>query len=424
MDRLNVMHVAASDGAGGAARGAYRLHRALAERGLATGVASSMRVGQKLSDDATVVGGDTCVRGVVRRLTRRRLARFYARGFTTGSAAFHSIAWPSTGLGGELNRSAADILHLHWLGRDTLSVEEIGRLGRPIVWTQHDMWTFCGAEHYSDDRRYIDGYDAAARPSYEDGPDVNRRTWRRKQRAWRRPMHLVCPSRWLAECARQSALARDWPIAVIPNPLDLDTFRPVDQEMARALIGLPAGVPIVLFGAIGGGADRRKGLDLLTDALRRLRAEHGEGRLRELRVVVFGQSRPAEPLDVGFPVHYAGHLHDDLSLRLHYAAADVMVVPSRQENLPQSATEPMACGTPVVAFRIGGLPDIVDHGQTGYLAEPLDPASLATGIDWILSDSTRRQQLGAAGRARAERLWAPEVVARQYVDVYREVMRR
>jgi glycosyltransferase involved in cell wall biosynthesis len=391
--------------------------------GEALGVTSSMRVCRKTTDDVTVTGAETCVRGPVRRWARYRLARWYERGFTTGSSAFHSIAWPSTGLGRELDCSATDLLHLHWLGRNTLSVEEVGHLRKPVVWTLHDMWAFCGAEHYSEDERYVDGY-AAARPAYEAGPDVNARTWMRKRRAWRRAMRIVCPSRWLAECARRSLLLRDWPVAVIPNPLDLGTFHPMGQAEARARLGLPAGVPVVLFGALGGSTDRRKGADLLLEALGRLRRRADGDGLHGLRLVIFGQSEPATPPDLGFPLHYAGHLQDDISLRLHYAAADVMVVPSRQEAFGQTATESMACGTPVVAFRIGGLPDIVDHERTGFLAEPLDPASLADGIAWVLSDASRRRALGAAAREAAARRWAPEVVAKQYADVYQAAMRR
>jgi len=235
-------------------------------------------------------------------------------------------------------------------------------------------------------------------------------------------MHIVCPSHWLADCACRSTLMAHWPITVIPNPIDLAVWAPCDQAQARALLGLPADRPLVLFGAMGGSIDPRKGAELLLEALQRLRGQVAGTPLEQLELVLFGQSRPAQALDLGFPIHYSGQLHDDLSLRLLYAAADVFVIPSRQDNLPNTGLEAHACGTPVVAFATGGLVDIVDDCVTGALAEPFDPLSLAVAIRRVLEDPQRRRQLGAAARQRAERMWDPKRVAGLYAEVYRQAL--
>ena len=429
---MNILHVNASDISGGAARAAYRIHRSLVEHGTAHGITSQMRVISQLSDDPTVISGPPTGQSPIWRRLQPRLAHQARRGFRTGNPTLHSIAWPSTGLGAELqqcNRQGqADLVHLHWLDDGTLSIEEIGRLPMPRVWTLHDQWAFCGAEHYtspplpgetaSSDERFAAGYSTASRPAHEAGPDLNRRAWLRKRHAWRQPMHVVATTSWLADCARRSTLMGDWPISVIPYPIDLNVWAPCDQAQARALLGLPADRPLVLFGAMGGSVDPRKGADLLLEALQRLRSQVAGRPLEQLELLVFGQSRPAQPPDLGFPIHYNGHLHDDLSLRLLYAAADVMVVPSRQEAFGQTASEAHACGTPVVAFATGGLVDIVDHHTTGALAEPFDPLSLAAAIRWVLEDPHRRRQLGAAARQRAEQLWDPARVAGLYAEVY------
>ena len=176
---------------------------------------------------------------------------------------------------------------------------------------------------------------------------------------------------------------------------------------------------MVLFGALGGTSDKRKGADLLLHSLQLLKKRLRGSPLEDLELVVFGQSCPAKPLQLGFPIHFVGRQHDDISLRLLYAAADVFVISSRQDNLPNTGLEAHACGTPVVAFRTGGLVDIVDDRVTGALAEPFDPTSLVASIAWVLEDPQRRRQLGVDARLRAQRLWSPGRVAGLYAEVYR-----
>jgi glycosyltransferase involved in cell wall biosynthesis len=187
--------------------------------------------------------------------------------------------------------------------------------------------------------------------------------------------------------------------------------------LSREILGLPLDKKLVLFGAISPTADRRKGWDLLQLALQKLSQTADD-----IVGVIFGQSEPPDPPRLGLPLEWMGYLHDDITLSLLYSAVDVMVVPSRQDNLPQTSTEPQACGTPVVAFDVCGLPSAVEHKQTGYLAKPFDIDDLAHGISWVLSDQERSQKLSSQARERAVRLWSPEVVAKQYLEVYEEAI--
>ncbi len=433
---MKVTHVNASDIDGGAARAAYRIHQCLVHHGSVFGLDSRMRVIGKLTDDFTVVGGQPLTEGrLSRKLWRRlrpRLTPLARRGFKTKNPTLHSVAWLDTGLGKELTQSyrrgELDLLHLHWLGDNTLSIEEIGRLPMPVIWTLHDQWAFCGAEHYSGlpeadssaapDERFAQGYTPGNRPREEAGSDLNCQTWERKQRHWRRPLELICPSNWMAECARRSPLLGSWPITVIPYPIDLRLWAPVEKRLARSILQLPQERPLVLFGALRGTADPRKGAALLLEALRRLRSQVSGTRLEQLELVIFGQNRPEKQPDFGFPIHFTGRLHDDVSLRLLYAAADLFVIPSLQDNLPNTGLEAHACGTPVVAFRTGGLVDIVDDGITGVLAEAFIPDSLAHAVSTVLKDQNRCREMGAAARARAELLWGPERISALYASVY------
>ena len=212
---------------------------------------------------------------------------------------------------------------------------------------------------------------------------------------------------------------RDWPVSVVHNPIDIERWKPVDQRQARDLHGLPTDRPLLLFGAMGGGRDPRKGFDLLLSALSHLR---DESKVRGLELVVFGQTAPKSKRDLGFPVHYVGHLHDDISLKVLYSATDAMVISSRQDNLPNSGVEAQACGTPVVAFDVGGLSDIVEHEHTGYLATPFDTEDLAKGILEVLSQR-KFGCLGSLARDRAVERFSYPTVAEQYQQIYHSAIR-
>jgi len=421
------LHVGASDLRGGACRAAHRIHRSILDCGEEFGVDSRMRVIEKLSDDWSVKGGVPRISNPLYKLLQQRLAvrNRYGIKFETANSVTHSFGWPSTGLGQELNKHACDVIHLHWVGHmsghDTLSIKEIGNFCKPVVWTLHDQWAFCGAEHYVSpppqiDERFKVGYHNNNRPLGESGKDRNQKVWASKLQQWKRPITIVCPSRWMAECAMASRLMATWPVSVIPYPIDLLRWAPLDQALARRVLNLPTDKKIILLCADGGANDPRKGADLLAKALQSIHERNPE-LAASSEVLILGQE---ENRSFKSMIHtrFAGRLVSDLELRLHYAAADVAVIPSIQDNLPLVGIEAHACGTPAVGFRIGGLPDIIGHHTTGALAQPLDAESLANEVMWVLEDSARRKKLGINAREKAELLWSPTVISRQYCELY------
>ncbi len=314
-----------------------------------------------------------------------------------------------------INDSSKQIVNLHWIN-GLLSIKEIGSIKKPVVWTLHDMWAFCGSEHYTTASRWREGYNEGNRPAHEPSCDLNRRTWDQKRKHWSRPMHIVTPSHWLAQCVRQSALMRDWPVCVIPYPIDTEFWTPMPQSQARKLLGLPERVPIVLFGAFGAGRDPRKGFDHLQDALKNLRAD-----VPDLELAVFGQAEAHALTDLGLRTHYSGHLNDDTRLRAMYSAADVFVLPSRQDNLPNTGIEALACGTPVVAFNTGGMTDIVRHRKTGYLSNPFDTNDMAKGISWVLQNA-KTEGLRESSRTFAIQQFSCSSVAAKYESIYQALL--
>ncbi len=402
-----ILHLSTYDVHGGAARAAYAIHKALLE----SGVQSRMRVAQSAHSDPTITSNREYPFKLAKELDRRLWSLQDSQTDTWRSPArFGSIT------AREINASSADIVHLHWVTDGFMTVETIGAIRKPIVWSLCDAWAFSGAEHYATVQTEIraqQGYSAANRPPVDSGVDIDRWTWSRKKKLWKKPMHLVPASTWLTTATEQSALMGGWPTTRIPHIVNTDIFSPRDQGKARTLFGIPSDRAVLLFLASGGINDRRKGWDLLAKALLELDSSS------PLTIVNVGpQPTQSEKESIssqsGHRFIFFGEAHGDDQLADLYSSADVTVVPSREDNMPITAMESQSCGTPVVAFDIGGLPDIVTHKQNGYLAQAENFHDLAAGISWVLDINMRE-----AARHHALHTWSPAAVVPQLTAIYR-----
>jgi glycosyltransferase involved in cell wall biosynthesis len=346
------------------------------------------------------------------------LVKLFIKILKTENLTLHSPQIFSSRWVKKINNCDADIIHLHWTQNEMLSISDISSIKKPIIWTLYDMWAFCGAEHYTSEFRWKYGYQNRNRPAYESGFDLNLWTWKRKINNWKKPINIITPSHWLGNCIKESKLMNNWPIQVIPLPIDTDFWKPLKKNLAREALDLPKELPIVLFGAVGGGQDPRKGFDLLLDSLKFLSDNQYT---KNIQLVVFGQTKPKILPNLNFSIHYIGHLYDDITLRTLYSAADVMIVPSRLEAFGQTASEAQACGTPVVAFDNGGLKDIILHLQTGYLANSFDTQDLANGIIWSL-EQCKNNTINIQSRNEAIRRFSYEIVAEQYKKIYERLL--
>jgi glycosyltransferase involved in cell wall biosynthesis len=295
----------------------------------------------------------------------------------------------------KIDSLSADILNIHWTNYGYLSIETMGKIKTPFVWTLHDMWAVTGGMHYEPDH-------FSTNTSNYTG--IEKWVAKRKLKYWKRPFHVVTPSSWLSEVVKASEIGSSWSITTIPNPLDLELYKPLENTRAARDT---KNVIVSLGGDLG---DQRKGFDLLEDALPLVK--------EPIQLLVLGHDHaPADwPREMP-PTQWLGYLNDQ-ELAQAYSQGDLAIVPSRQDNLPQTATEATACGLPVVAFNIGGLPDIVESGINGYLATPGDSKDLAHGIDLILGNNELRSTMSGIARQKAKSLWSPKVVAKQYEEVF------
>jgi glycosyltransferase involved in cell wall biosynthesis len=409
---MKVIHLNKYTSQGGAARAAFRIHESLRSVNLDSSFFAE-RIGRY--DDST--SNPTVEHSRFARQIRQA-GKGVRRFLKTGNPIKHSPNWLNSPWPRVLNESNADIINLHWINDEMVSIRDIAAIRKPIVWTLHDMWAFCGAEHYTEDQRWIEGYTRFNRPVHESGFDLNKWAWNRKKFHWQRPFQIVAPSRWIFDCVLQSSLMQNWPVIHIPYPIDTNYWRPVQKDTARDLLGLPRNSNVLLFGAVGGGRNERKGFDLLISALGYLRESR---QFHETELIVFGEDQPKSSVVEGFQIRYLGLLADDLSLKVAYSAADIMVVPSRLDNFPLTALEAQACGTPVACFDVGGLPDLIKHQETGFLAKRFDALHLAEGIKWCLTNlQTTEITNNIASNVRKN--YSLEVIGRLYGELYTQVL--
>ncbi len=415
---MQVLHLSTSDISGGAAIAAYRLHQGLQH----LGVTSQMLVGKKSSDDRTVFAPKSNFSkalGILKPTLDCLPLRFYPGCDITRLSL--SLEWLPDGIAPKVAQLTPDILNLHWACGGFLRIETLAKLKQPIVWTLHDMWAFTGGCHYNQDcQRYTNSCGNCPILKSNNDWDISRWVWQRKAKAWKNiNLTLVTPSHWLAKCANSSSLFQERRVEVIPNGLDPEEYKPRDQRLARELLKLPQDKQLILFGSMGATSDKRKGFHLLQPALKHFSHSQFQDKTE---LVVFGSSAPNLQPDFGLKAHYLGQLRDTLSLALVYSAADVFVAPSVQDNLPNTIMEAIACGTPCVAFNIGGIPDMIEHQQNGYLVQPYDSEELAHGITWVLQDEQRRQALSHRAREKFEQEFTLEIQCRNYIKLYDDIV--
>jgi len=412
---IKVLHLNTFDIKGGAARAAYRIHHGLR----AANVDSHMLVQRKKSSDPTVTGSHSTFGrawGYLKELIDLLPLKLYRH----RESVPLSPGWLPGNISRTIHKLNPDIIQLHWVVGGFVPLKELVKLNRPIVWTLHDMWAFTGICHYTGEcERYTEACGYCPMLNSTKVNDLSRNAWERKKNAYANlNLTIVTPSQWLAQCARRSSLLKDFRIEVIPNGLDLDVFKPVDRKTAREQLSLSPDKKYILFGAISSTGDRRKGFHLLHPALRTLSENHN---VKDVELLVFGASEPENPPDFGLPTRYLGTVSNDERLALLYAASDVCVTPSLQDNLPNIVVETLACGTPCAAFNIGGMPDMIEHQKNGYLAHPFDPEDLAKGIQWVLDEDPTR--LTAHARKKAEEMFALPIAAKHYRDLYEKLIK-
>ena len=432
---MKVLSVNTNDTYGGAARAAMRIMQGVQQHGVET----QMLVKEKYTRDSAVVPLQQFIpRNILYRFAdwvaqklKNKYYHWLWRPYSKTKENVFMSDSRGTRLGGALQKLDYDVLHLHWINQRFIKLQDLPK-DKPIVWTLHDSWPFCGVCHYFLDCQLYQthcGYCPILHSCKE--KDLAYHIFEEKLRAYQDlNLHIVTPSRWLGECAKQSALFGRFPITVIPNCLETDVYCPlskqeIDERLSVALernpalhavkraVGEKAAKPLVLYGAMNAATDRIKGFASLLSALQTLDNQRFEANL-----IVFGASESDLPMQFEhINVHFVGYISDTDTLVTLYNLADLMVVPSLTENLSCAIMESLSCATPICCFNIGGNGDMVEHQVNGYLTKENDAEDLAYGIRWCL-ENNEDGALSIAARKKVMENYTIERVGQQYAEVY------
>ncbi len=415
---MRVLIVNTSERTGGAAVAANRLMDALNNNG----VKAKMLVRDKTTEDITVVGLPHSLKQRWNFLWERWCV-FWHLHFSRLHLWEIDMATAGSDITKTREFQEADVIHLAWVNQGMLSLKGIRKIlksGKPVVWTMHDLWAATGICHYARGcNRYASTCGNCPLLPHKGGKhDLSAKIFRRKKDLYSAGgISFVSCSKWLEKQAKESALFVGQRITNIPNPIDTHMFCPQDRAEARLRAGLPADKHIILF-VSQRVTDERKGMAYFVQAVDKLLEHHPEMKDTTAIAILGGHS---EEVHFSLPSYSLGYVSDERRIVSIYNSVDVFVLPSLEDNLPNTIMEAMACGVPCVGFKVGGIPEMIDHMKNGYVASYRDADDLAAGMHWALCDA----DAAALQKECVQKVmhhYSQNVVAMKYIEVYNQAM--
>ncbi len=417
---MRVIHINNSDKGGGSARAVVDISNALHR----AGINSTILVQQKLSSYDHIHTTTKSFIQIIHFFLRYWFDFILISFFTKQTRGRFSFPFWGINLSKESFLKETDIIHLHWINQGYFSIKtfkKLARLNKPIVWTLHDMWAFTGGCHYSGGcEKFISECKNCPSLKFSSENDFSNKIFTNKILTYKKlNIDIVTCSKWLADEAKRSYLFQNKKITPIPNPIEIDIYKPMDQKTARAKLNLPQDKKLILFGTMT-LKEKRKGFSYLKSALDFLDKEHPELK-DEIEVLVFGSSKNSTIDRIPFNTNFVGRIADVNKLVQCYNSADLFAAPSLEDNLPNTVMESLSCGVPVVAFNIGGMPDMIGHKSNGYLAKPYSHQDFAEGLYWILT-GTDKQKLQTNAREKVINNFTPDIIGKRYLDLYKSIL--
>lgn len=417
---MKVLHINTYDGNGGAGRACLRLNKALRD----IGIDSNVLVLYRFNDSNPVNAISAGYFGKLKAVFNIFSERYFSKWLTKATKTPFSLQWFGVDISKHPAVLAADVLHIHWVNHGFLRPSDLKKLDlleKKVVWTFHDSNAFTGGCHVRYDcENYYKNCGNCPLLKSPNPKDLSNEIWKKKEEAYSQfYFNVIAPSNWMKDSVKLSSLMGTRTIATIPNTLETEVFKPYVKSEAKGIFKILPQKFVLLSGFMPSKNDKHKGTSYLLDALILL-AKNKTVDVSNIELVVFGNKKNVEMPEFPFKTTFLGTISKDEHLAKCYAAADVFLLPSLEDNLPNTVMESMACGTPVVAFRTGGIPDMINHLENGYLAEYKSAEDMVNGILWayhyvhpnLLQKEARRKVLTE---------YSEVVVAEKHLKYYLEV---
>jgi glycosyltransferase involved in cell wall biosynthesis len=409
---MKILHINYSDSKGGAATSVRRLHASF----LKHNYDSWLFVTHKFFSDKNVFTFDNSfdkINNFVKKLFSKIFCKFFK---IFNHNTDYSISYFSSNIKKYINKTQPSIINLHWICNETLSIEEVPKINKPLVWTILDMWPFLGAQHidleqqsqkYWNNKNYKDNFFF----------DINSWVFKRKLNSFNFDFELIAISNWLADKAKESVLFQNKKISVIPCLLDFDQWCPLEKKEARKKLNLNFNKKFILFSSAAGSSDQKKGFKYLIKILKNCK------NVNDFHLILIGKlnKKDLEGLNISYSQFNNFLFGDPKILTNIYSCADLVIMPSIVEAFGQVALEAAACNVPTLAFNNTGLQEIIKHKTNGYLADYLNEEDLSYGFNWCLNDENNKL-ISSNCRIMAVKKFSDKVIIPKYNNIYQKLI--
>ena len=325
------------------------------------------------------------------------------------SNEYKSLSWSSSPYLKLINNSKFDLIQLHWIN-NFLSISDIGKIKKPLVWRFSDMWPILGIKHYENNKTENNKLSIF---NYFEKKNILE-----KKKYWKKKINIISPSYWLKSQIKANNLTYDWPIKVIYTPINTDIFNPLDRSKIKFEYNVK-NHRVLIFGA-DNLFDKRKGLNILLDVFKNKLIDQKNN----YTLFTFGKGQIKEKKINNLNIRNFGYLKNKLEINKLYNVADVMILPSLIDNLPQIGLEAQTSGLPIITFRNSGLEELIKENETGLFTKEETSICLGNEIKNFFDNPQNISKFRLNSRLRSLDEWSEAVVYKNYINLYNDILNK